>query len=276
MKTHGLFVTGTDTGVGKTVCSAALLAAAKSVGLNPSYMKPVQTGCATDSDLDYCAAAAGLRIDPKDRPFMVPYSFRPACSPHLAASKARIGISIAKIKKSFSRLCARHDFVVVEGAGGVLVPINNKPQTMLDVMVALKLPVVLVARPGLGTINHTWLSLDALRRAGLRVIAVLFSDTQSARWGYIEKDNLRTVRALGRVEECLRVPFMTIEQPRRRIAPPSTSSSHLEGRATRARLMATAGFSNDWKKSFDPRRFARRPKAVEGQFRLQGFPAILN
>ena len=208
MKAHGIFVTGTDTGVGKTVCAAALLAAAKSLGLNPSYMKPVQTGCATDSDLDFCSTAAGLRIDPKDRPFMVPYAFTPPCSPHLAAAKARATISIAKINKSFSRLCARHDFVVVEGAGGVLVPINRKPQTMLDVMSALKLPVVLVARPGLGTINHTLLSLAALRGAGLRVIAVLFSDSQSARWDFIEKDNLRTIRAIGGVEHCLRVPFI--------------------------------------------------------------------
>ena len=104
MIARGIFVTGTDTGVGKTVCAAALLAAAKAAGLNPVYMKPVQTGCVTDSDLDFCSTAAGLRIDPKDRPFMVPYSFRPACSPHLAATKARESISIAKIKNSFSLL----------------------------------------------------------------------------------------------------------------------------------------------------------------------------
>ena len=247
MKARGIFVTGTDTGIGKTVCAAALLAAAKSMGLNPSYMKPVQTGCAADSDLDFCSAVAGLRIDPKDRPLMVPYAFTPACSPHLAASRAGVAISIPKIKTAFSKLRVRNDFIVVEGAGGVLAPINHKPQTMLDVMAALKLPVVLVARPGLGTINHTLLSLDALRRKGLRVLAVLFSDSKPVRWGYIEKDNVRTIRTLGHVKECIRVPFMLTEQSRRRIAPPSRKTHLMEGRATRAHLMKSVNISNDWK-----------------------------
>ena len=129
---------------------------------------------------------------------MAPYAFRPACSPHLAAARAGVRIDLACITRAARALAAAHDFVVVEGAGGVLVPLDGR-LTMVDLMRRLGLPVLLVARTGLGTINHTLLSLLALRENGLAVAGVVFNQSSPGRRGIIERDNVQTVARLGRV-----------------------------------------------------------------------------
>ena len=207
----GLFVTGTDTGVGKTWVAAGLLAALRRRGIDAVPMKPVQTGCAGRGaalrapDLESSLAAAGLVPAPGERALMAPYLFRPACSPHLAAERAGVRIDLARIARAARALAAARDFVCVEGAGGVLVPLDGK-LTMVDVMRQLGLPVLLVARAGLGTINHTLLSLRVLRESGLNVAGVVFNQTEQGPWGLIEDDNVETVARLGRVSMavCLR------------------------------------------------------------------------
>ena len=207
----GLFVTGTDTGVGKTHVAAALVSVLRSAGEDAVPMKPVQTGCVSRGgrlvapDLVRCLKRCRLKPDSASLADMAPYCFKPACSPHLAAQRAGVRISLPVVMRAFRRLSQAHEFVVVEGAGGILVPLNSK-QTMLDLMVCLKLPVVLVARSGLGTINHTLLSLRTLRHAGLEVLGVVMNQATPGRWGRIEQDNLRTVEKLGavRVLACLR------------------------------------------------------------------------
>ena len=185
MNTMGIFVTGTDTGVGKTVVTAALVSLFRAAGIDAVPMKPVQTGCISTPhgwvvvDLEFCVKMANLEPPPAERKLMAPYCFQPACSPHLAAVQAGEKISISRIVNDFSALSANHDVVIVEGAGGVLVPINGE-ETMLDVMVRLSLPVLLVARPWLGTINHTLLSLRELNRAGLAVLGLVFNGSRSS------------------------------------------------------------------------------------------------
>lgn len=207
----GVFVTGTDTGVGKTYVSAALLSALRASGVDAVPMKPVQTGCACRQgklvvpDLSRCLKTAGLTPREAELAPMAPYRFRPACSPHLAARLAGVRISLPVIVQAFRQLSRNHDCVVVEGAGGVLVPLDER-KTMLDLMVRLSLPVVLVARPGLGTINHTLLSLRTLRDARLTVLGVVLNQSTPGRWGRIEEDNRRTLERLGQVTvlACLR------------------------------------------------------------------------
>ncbi len=155
------FVTGTDTGVGKTVLSALLCAA-----LDASYWKPIQTGAEEDSDSRTVAELAGLtpeRICPET------YRFAPPVSPHLAARWAGTRIELAKIQLPEG---AKSGPLIVEGAGGVMVPVNGS-QFMVDVMKHLGLPVLLATRSALGTINHTLLSLAALRRAEIDVAGVV-------------------------------------------------------------------------------------------------------
>ena len=200
----GVFITGTDTGVGKTLVAAAVLMAFREAGADFVPMKPVQTGCEKRNgklkapDLEFSLKMSGIKPEAEELADMAPYCFAPACSPHLAAREAGATISIPAARRAFQRLAGIHDGVVVEGAGGVLAPLNSR-QTMLDLMVAFGLPVVLVARPGLGTLNHTLMSLQVLRGAGLSVMGVVLNQSAPGRWGLIEDDNVRTIERMGKV-----------------------------------------------------------------------------
>ncbi len=217
MKYKGVFITGTDTGVGKTFVSAALLSLLRSRGVGAVPMKPVQTGAKQvdgrwrSPDLDFCLALADLQPGPLEYARMAPYCFAKACSPHLAAAGtpavAGRRIGFRRMKACLRSLQARHAMVIVEGAGGVCVPIQGR-RTMLDLMGALGLPVVVVARLGLGTINHTLLTLHGLRRAQVRVLGVVFNAAVPGRLGYIERDNIKTIARLGTVRVLGRLPFV--------------------------------------------------------------------
>jgi dethiobiotin synthetase len=155
------FVTGTDTGIGKTVASALLCAA-----LDAIYWKPIQTGSREGTDRATVMRLANL---PRERTIPEAYCFAPPVSPHLAARRAGTRIELKRIKLPS---LPRGESLIVEGAGGVLVPVNES-QLMTHLMKRLKLPVLLVARSSLGTINHTTLSLAALRAAALEVRGVI-------------------------------------------------------------------------------------------------------
>jgi dethiobiotin synthetase len=208
----GIFITGTDTGVGKTVVSAVLLASLRNAGIDAVPMKPVQTGCVRRKgtlvapDLDFILKFTGMKATKAGLDLMCPYRFKPACSPHLAAAMAGKTISLRKILRSFLALARKHDAVIVEGAGGVLAPIHGR-KTMLDLMKTLRLPVILVARPGLGTINHTLLSIREIRRSGLNLKGVIFNQAEPGRARFIEEDNINTISALGKVKALGFIPF---------------------------------------------------------------------
>ena len=144
---------------------------------------------------------------PDEENALCPHRFRPACSPHLAARRARTSIRLLLLAACLRGLRRRHDAVLVEGAGGVLVPIGPR-RTMADLMRAFGLPVVLVARAGLGTLNHTLLSLEALRARGLRVAGVVLVHAAADRGARrIVADNRRTLARIGRVRILAEFPF---------------------------------------------------------------------
>lgn len=207
---RGYFVTGTDTGVGKTCVTAALVAIWRGLGVTALPMKPIQTGAACEfgalrsPDLDFCLNSCGLRLNDADYALASRYRFETPCSPHLAARMAGATIAINNVRADCEALALNHDALVVEGAGGLLVPINEK-QSMLDLMVALALPVVVVARPTIGTLNHTLLTLAELRRHGLEIAGVVLNDSVPMEWGAIEYDNLETIQRLGKVNFILRL-----------------------------------------------------------------------
>ena len=155
------FVTGTDTGIGKTVLSALLCAA-----LDAIYWKPIQTGSVEGTDRATVMRCAEI---PATRTRDESYIFEPPVSPHLAARWANARIELERIRKP---ALAEGEKIVIEGAGGVLVPINDS-EFMIDLMRHLGAPVVLAARSSLGTINHTLLSIAALRRAELPIAGVV-------------------------------------------------------------------------------------------------------
>lgn len=172
------FVTGTDTGVGKTVVSALLCAA-----LNAIYWKPIQTGSCEGTDRKTVMKLAGLS---RDRTIHEAYEFVPPISPHLAAARAGVRINLGTIR--LPRLAPK-DKLIVEGAGGVLVPINER-DLMSDLMKKLELPVVLVSRTALGTINHTLLSLAALCAKKIDVRGVVMV-------GKTNEDNRKAIERYG-------------------------------------------------------------------------------
>jgi len=179
MKRH-FFIIGTDTGVGKTTLAALLCAA-----LDAVYWKPIQTGTLEGSDRATVMRLAGTGTD---RTLDEVYKFVPPVSPDLAARWAGVEIDLSKINLPAS---IANDWLVVEGVGGVLVPINNK-QFMLDMMVKFKLPIILAARSGVGTVNHTLLSLAALDAAELQVHGVVLIGDQN-------RENRETIERFGHV-----------------------------------------------------------------------------
>ena len=174
-----LFVTGTDTNVGKTVLSALLCAA-----LGHIYWKPIQTGTCEGTDREAVMRYAGL---PEARTLPEMYRFEAAVSPHLAASMAGVRIDLTGITRP-----AVDNAVVIEGAGGVLAPINER-ELMIDLMRRLNAPVVIAARTSLGTINHTLLTLQALRAAHLTVKGVVLI-------GEANEDNRHAIERYGNIE----------------------------------------------------------------------------
>jgi len=179
-------------------------------------MKPVQTGAARDGagrlrapDLEEALAAAGLAPPDAERDELAPYRYEPACSPHLAARLAGQPIRIERIVEVATRLAARHRAVIVEGAGGVMAPLGQG-RTMLDLAAALGTPALLVARAGLGTLNHVLLSLAALRGRGVPIAGVVLNEAQrpddDSR--YIRDDNARAIEEIGETRLLARVPFL--------------------------------------------------------------------
>jgi dethiobiotin synthetase len=173
---RGVFVTGTDTGVGKSVLAAAICAAARAAGIAVAAYKPVVTGLDEPAgdwprDHELLAAAAGAGQRPED---VAPYRFGPPVSPHLAAAMAGADIDAGHLVAAAREQAARADALVCEGVGGLLVPLTRE-YLVRDLMGELSLPVVVAARPGLGTISHSLLAVEAARAVALRVQAVVLT-----------------------------------------------------------------------------------------------------
>jgi len=164
---RGVFVTGTDTGVGKTVTAVALLRSFAAAGVRAAGMKPVAAGVDPGSGMNADVAAlvaAGNVVAPLTD--VNPYAFAPAVAPHLAAEWAGTVIDLERVAAAYARLAARADVVVVEGAGGALVPLGPRSD-MLDIPACLGLPVVLVVGIRLGCLSHALLSALAIAARGL-------------------------------------------------------------------------------------------------------------
>ncbi|MBF0612576.1 MAG: dethiobiotin synthase [Magnetococcales bacterium] len=184
----GLFVTGTDTDVGKSVASSWLLHQ-----LRGYYWKPVQSGLQGETDRQMVMRLSGL---PGDHFLQERYSLQLPRSPHEAARKEGVTIQLTDFCMPSTPAP-----LVVEGAGGVMVPLNEH-HLMVDLMVHLQLPVVLVCRTALGTINHTLLSLQALRHRGLTVVGVILN-------GEGDEENLQAIKNYGNVKILAHIPKLS-------------------------------------------------------------------
>ena len=200
---RGCFVTGTDTGAGKTVVAAAIAAALQARGERVAVWKPVVTGVdepAGDWPHDHELLARTVGGDPRA---VTTATFGPAVSPHLAAQLAGRMLDLGVLVAAARATAAEADVLVAEGVGGLLVPFGDF--SVRDLAVALGLPLVVVARPGLGTINHSLLTIECARAAGLDVRAVVLTPWPEEP-SVVEISNHETIAHLGEVEVATLAP----------------------------------------------------------------------
>jgi dethiobiotin synthetase len=174
--TKAIFITGTDTGVGKSIASAAIAMLLKRQGHAVGVMKPVTSGCPerdgklVSQDAELLCFAAGIAPTPD----CTPYLLKEPLAPSVAASLDGVRIDFRVIRDAYLRIAAQSDFVIVEGAGGLMVPLAGG-LLMSDLAAHLSLPIAVVARPGLGTVNHTLLTTFCARNLGLQVKGVIIN-----------------------------------------------------------------------------------------------------
>jgi dethiobiotin synthetase len=204
---RGLFVTGTDTGAGKTVLAAAIAAAMAAAGDPMRVLKPVLTGLDEPPDPvwppDHVLLARAAACDPRE---VALRTFGPPVSPHLAASLAGEPLDGRQLVREIRTCESGGRRLLVEGVGGLLVPLGSG-YDIRRLAAELGLPLVIAARTGLGTINHTLLTVEAARRAELRVLSVVFtpwpaepSDMERSNWATVERLGEVAVCGLGRVD----------------------------------------------------------------------------
>jgi dethiobiotin synthetase len=193
---EGVFVTGTGTEVGKTVVAAAIARSLTAAGRSVAVFKPAVTGLDDPGEADHelLRRAAGSAQDDEE---IAPYRYGPPASPHLAAAQAGEEIEPARLRAAAHAAAASADLLVCEGVGGLLVPLSPR-YLVRDLAVELGLPLVVAAAPGLGTINHTLLTIEAARAAGLDVAVVVLTPWPRSPTP-IEESNRETIAALGQV-----------------------------------------------------------------------------
>lgn len=193
----GLFITGTGTGVGKSVTAAAIIAALTAQGKKVAAFKPAVSGLdeitpGWPPDHELLAAATGWQSPEAVSPF----TFGPAVSPHLAARDAGVTITLDALTAAYERAASAADLVVCEGVGGLMVPLADDPElSVLDFAKAVALPAIVATHPGLGTISDTRLTVDRLESEGIAIAAVVISawpEQPSA----VERSNLETLARL--------------------------------------------------------------------------------
>lgn len=205
----GIFITGTDTGVGKTYIASGIAAELRRRGVNVGVMKPAETGC----------SARGGRLVPRDAKLLMlaagvddplslvnPYRFREPLAPSVAARLAGKKIEPDKIVSACGKLSRRHDFMIVEGAGGIMVPLRGT-YTFLDLAQELAIPALVVARPGLGTINHTLLTIAALKRRRLMISGIVINHAVKQNSSLAEKTNPEVIQRISGLKILGTIPF---------------------------------------------------------------------
>lgn len=238
-KEDGVFITGTDTGVGKTVVAAAIAYCLSAVGKSVAVMKPVQTGTVLSPTLD---AQFVLRVLGREAPLegVCPYTFEAPLSPFVAAQLVGEKIRVDRIFSAMDALRSSHDVLVVEGAGGLLVPITEG-YFMADLARQMGLPLVVVSKPGLGMLNHTLLTLECARARGLEVAGIVVNNFPQSP-GLAERTNPRALS-------------LHTDIPIVGVIPHDVSISVEEGRVGRLRELAVVSLSGEYGGSFSFKEF---------------------
>lgn len=209
----GFFITGTDTGVGKTVIASAIAVALRSLGLRTGVMKPAESGCIRREGILLPHDGTFLKqMSQTDDPMsdITPSVFESPLAPMAAAEAEKRDVDLANIRTVFGRMSGKYDVLVVEGIGGLMVPLK-KDYFVLDLARDFGLPLIVTARPGLGTINHTLLTVNTAIKEGLEVAGVIINHSRPPLNDLAEKTNLALLPRILRVP--LAGVFPYIENP---------------------------------------------------------------
>ena len=211
----GLFITATDTEVGKTVVAGAIAHWFARRGNRVGVFKPAATGCRrvreglVSDDAEFLAACADTSYS---LDVVCPQRFAEALAPAIAAERAGVALNWEAVRQALREIQGASDMMIVEGVGGVMVPMDSQ-HLLIDVIAALELPAVVVARPGLGTINHTLLTLSALSAAKIPIAGVVINRYPADSAGVVEETNLRAI------EKWSKVPVLTVVPDEPFVAP---------------------------------------------------------
>lgn len=205
----GVFITGTDTGVGKTVVSAGLALALRARGIKVGVMKPVATGCVgMDKRLVSMDAVFLLEAGENEYPALTnPSRYRNPLAPSVAATIEKREVDIEGIIRAYKEMQKHYDFIIVEGVGGLLVPIKNN-YYVANLIREFKLPLVIVSRPGLGTINHTLLTIDASLIRGFEMRGIIFNRLPEVNYSVAEITNPKVIQDLSGIPVLGSLPDM--------------------------------------------------------------------
>ncbi len=206
----GIFITGTDTGVGKTFVASGLLRAFNEMGYKVCPMKPVETGCKVRDgrliphDGMKLIKASGVK-EPLD--IINPYRFKLPLAPSVAAELEGVRIHKRKIISTCRYLLNKYEVTIVEGAGGIMVPIYKR-YLYRDLIKELDLPVVIVSRPGLGTINHTLLTIEVAKSRGIEVIGIIINYAVKTKRDPSEKTNPEILSKISGIPILGVIPYL--------------------------------------------------------------------
>lgn len=209
----GFFITGTDTDIGKTVVALALIQALQQQGYTVSAFKPVSAGCQCtaqglrndDAVLLQHASSVSLPYD-----IINPYAFEPPVAPHIAAAQSGVQMDFLKIQDCYNQIASQNDFVIVEGAGGWMVPINDN-QTMADLALMLGLPVILVVGIRLGCLNHALLTANAIETSGNQLASWVANNINTTTNN--AEENINSLRKRISAPLLGQLPFSAIVNP---------------------------------------------------------------
>ena len=208
-KVNGLFITGTDTGVGKTLVAGAIARILTDSGSKVGVFKPIATGCRRDwdglisEDTEFLAACARSNLPLSD---ITPAGYLIPAAPIVSAAHENRPIDFSRIAKAYEQVCSESDFVIVEGIGGVRVPLTPESD-VLDLASEFAMPVIIVARPDLGTINHTLMTIDCVRAAGLNLAGVVINGFDATKASVAEDTAEQVITHCGAVRVLAVVPF---------------------------------------------------------------------
>jgi dethiobiotin synthetase len=207
----GLLITGTDTGIGKTVIAGAIARQLRLAGKRVAVCKPCGSGCVhrreglVSEDAEFLAHCAG---SPHPLHIVCPQRYAEPLAPAVAGQRAGQPLDWAEVQRCIDEMSTGSEVMIIEGVGGIMVPMDEK-HTMLDVASWLNVPAVVVARAGLGTINHTLLTVNALRARGVRVAGVVINNYPAENPGVAEETNPKAIEKWGKVPVLCIVPRLT-------------------------------------------------------------------